>query len=130
MSDNKLDLRISELMQMQQALYEKNPHWGKFEPDKGFYQLLWMVGELGEVIDVVKKAPRERYMQPTDVREHFVEEFTDVLMYFVDTLLCYGITAEELSAAYRKKFEYNMIRDYVGANAKKYGFDPADENKE
>ena len=119
--DDKLDLRVGELMAMQQALYEKNPQWGEFSPDKGISQLLWMVGELGEVIDVVKKAPRERYMGATEVREHFVEEFTDVLMYFVDTLLCYGITAGELSAAYKKKFEYNMVRDYVGANKKKYG---------
>ena len=108
-------------MDFQKRLAEAHPEWGGHSPEQGLRQLLWMVGELGEVIDVVKKADRERYMTSTDVREHFVEEFCDVAMYFVDTLLCYGITAEEFSAAYKKKAEYNLIRDYLAANNKKYG---------
>lgn len=35
---------------------------------------------------------------------------TDVLMYYNDVMLCYGITADELKRAYTEKFEKNMHR--------------------
>ena len=41
---------------------------------------------------------------------NLVEELADVLMYYNDVLLCYGITAEELKAAYTEKFHKNMRR--------------------
>ena len=44
------------------------------------------------------------------VRTHFIEEMADVLMYFNDVLLCFGITPEEFSAIYRAKQERNMTR--------------------
>jgi hypothetical protein len=34
----------------------------------------------------------------------------DVLMYYNDILRCYGITSDELKAAYIEKFEKNMSR--------------------
>ena len=49
-----------------------------------------------------------------------VEEMADVLMYYNDTLLRYGITAEEISKAYIEKHERNMGRDYAGEYDKKY----------
>ena len=39
-----------------------------------------------------------------------IKEMADVLMYYNDVMLCYGITAEELKAAYSDKFEKNMKR--------------------
>ena len=39
-----------------------------------------------------------------------VEEMADVLMYYNDVLLCYGISADELKEAYIAKFEKNMKR--------------------
>lgn len=38
------------------------------------------------------------------------KELADVLMYFNDILLCYGISAEELKQSYINKFEKNMKR--------------------
>ncbi|EFI41359.1 hypothetical protein HMPREF0629_01417 [Peptoniphilus sp. oral taxon 386 str. F0131] len=38
------------------------------------------------------------------------EELTDVLMYYNDVLLCYGISVEELKGSYTSKFEKNMKR--------------------
>ena len=29
--------------------------WGGLYPEKGKDQLLWMIGEIGEVIDIIKK---------------------------------------------------------------------------
>ena len=43
-------------------------------------------------------------------RAHLTEELADVLMYFGDVLLCYGVTPEELKAAYEAKFRKNMTR--------------------
>ena len=121
--DNKelFDLRMSEMMRLQKELQAAHPEWGGLNPQQGLRQLLWMVGEIGEVIDVVKKADRAEYMNGTDLRDHFVEEFCDVMMYLVDTMLCYGIDPAEFAHAYRKKAAYNLKRDYEGANQKKYG---------
>ncbi len=43
-------------------------------------------------------------------REHLVEELADVLMYYNDILLCYGISTEALKQTYISKFEKNMKR--------------------
>lgn len=47
-----------------------------------------MIGEIGEVIDIM----------------------ADVLMFYNDVMLCYGISADELKQAYTVKFENNMTR--------------------
>ena len=39
-----------------------------------------------------------------------IEEMADVLMYYNDVMLCYGITADELKQAYTGKVEKNMKR--------------------
>ncbi|WP_243428196.1 NUDIX hydrolase [Clostridium rhizosphaerae] len=41
-----------------------------------------------------------------------VEELGDVLMYYMDVLNRFNISAEEFSSIYLKKFESNMKRDY------------------
>ena len=69
-----------------------------------------MLGEVGEVIDIVKKNGDLRACEDETLRKDLVEELADVLMYYNDVLLCYGITAEELKAAYTQKFERNMKR--------------------
>ena len=76
----------------------------------GQNKLLWMVGEIGEVIDVVKKNGWEEAIQNPEHRKELVEELADVLMYYNDILMCYGITAEELKKAYTEKFQRNMTR--------------------
>lgn len=45
-----------------------------------------------------------------ELRKDLVEEMADVLMYYNDVMLCYGITADELKQAYTAKFEKNMTR--------------------
>ena len=44
------------------------------------------------------------------LRSALVEELADVLMYYNDVLLCYGISADELKQVYTEKFEKNMGR--------------------
>ena len=105
------DFSIGEMQQMQKALQEKYRHkWEPICPEVGKNKLLWMIGEIGEVIDIVKKYGGENAAANEDVRVQLVEELADVLMYYNDVLLCYGISAEELKRAYTEKFEKNMTR--------------------
>ena len=109
------DLRISDLLGMQEELQEKYKGiWEPVEPERARLQLLWLVEELGEVVSIVKKRKVEGIMEDPAVRSHFLEEMSDVLMYFTDVLLCLGVTAEEFSAAYEAKHQRNMRRDFVG----------------
>ena len=105
------DFGINEMLEMQRALQDKyKDKWKPICPDRGKDQLLWMVGEIGEVIDIIKKNGSERVSQESELRGHLIEELADVLMYFNDVLLCYGITTEELKQTYGRKFEKNMKR--------------------
>ena len=85
------DFGINEMLEMQKALQEK-------------YKDKW------EVIDVIKKNGDHKACEEGAERSHLVEELADVLMYYNDVLLCYGITAEELKEAYTEKFHKNMRR--------------------
>ena len=69
-----------------------------------------MIGEIGEVIDIVKKNGGTKASADNDLRKNLIEEMADVLMYYNDVMLCYGITPEELKRSYIEKFEKNMKR--------------------
>ena len=105
------DFSIGEMLAMQQALQEKyKDKWETISPEAGKHKLLWMIGEVGEVIDIIKKNGDTRAINDRDLRNHLIEEMADVLMYYNDVLLCYGISDEELKKAYITKFEINMKR--------------------
>ena len=105
------EFTISEMQDMQKKLQEKYKHiWEPICADTGKNKLLWMIGEIGEVIDIVKKNGGEKASSDEELRTHLVEEMADVLMYYNDVMLCYGITEEELKEAYVEKFEKNMKR--------------------
>lgn len=107
------DLKISQLMQMQRALYELHKdRWSPMEPQYGREFLLYMVEEMGEVISILKKKGNGAVLTEPAVRAAFLEEMSDVLMYYVDTLLRFGVTPEELSSAYVKKHLHNTGRNY------------------
>ncbi|MBQ9534764.1 MAG: MazG-like family protein [Clostridia bacterium] len=105
------DFSINEMQDMQRALQEKyKDKWGGLSPEIGKYQLLWMIGEIGEVIDIIKKNGGQKACEDEKLRACLVEEMADVLMYYNDILLCYGITADELKSVYTEKFNKNMTR--------------------
>ena len=105
------DFTINEMQGMQKQLQDKyKDKWGGLNPEVGKNQLLWMIGEIGEVIDIVKKHGAEKASTNEELRKDLIEEMADVLMYYNDVMLCYGITADELKQAYSKKFEKNMKR--------------------
>lgn len=105
------DFSINDMLAMQQALQEKyKDKWEPICPEAGKHKLLWMLGEVGEVIDIIKKNGDQKAVEDTALRQHLAEEMADVLMYYNDVLLCYGISEEELKEAYTAKFEKNMTR--------------------
>ena len=105
------DFGINEMQDMQRALQERYKDiWRPICPERGKDQLLWMIGEVGEVVDIIKKHGGEAASRDEKLRTHLVEELADVLMYYTDVLLCYGISAEELKRAYVSKFETNLQR--------------------
>lgn len=105
------DFTIEDMLAIQQALQEKyKDKWEPIGPEAGKHKLLWMLGEVGEVIDIIKKNGDQKAVEDAEVRQHLVEEMADVLMYYNDVLLCYGINEQELKGAYTAKFKKNMTR--------------------
>ena len=106
-----MDFSINEMLEMQKALQAKYKH--KWEPicaEAGKNKLLWMIGEIGEVIDIIKQNGGTKASSDAEIRKDLIEELADVLMYFNDVLLCYNISTEELKESYTNKFERNMKR--------------------
>lgn len=113
-----MDLSISQMMQMQKELFE--PHkdkWLPMEPEYGKDFILFMVEEIGEAIAVIKKKGSAAIMEEQSVRNAFLSEMADVLMYYHDVLLRYHVTPEEISEAFMKKHQFDLKRDY----SKEYG---------
>ena len=105
------EFTISEMKDMQRQLQEKyKDKWEGVSPEVGKNQLLWMIGEIGEVIDIIKKQGSNAIMEDPAVRTHFVEEMADVLMFYSDILLCFDIPEEDLKRAYTEKFQRNLNR--------------------
>lgn len=106
-----IDFTINEMLTMQKELQEKyKDKWEVITPEAGKHKLLWMIGEIGEVIDIIKKNGDKKAAEDSTIRKALVEEMADVLMYYNDIMLCYEITAEEIKSIYIEKFETNMKR--------------------
>ena len=105
------DFGINEMQEMQKRLQNKYKNiWEPITPENGKNKLLWMIGEIGEVIDIIKKNGDLKACSDTKLRENLIEEMADVLMYYNDVMLCYGISVDELKQSYIKKFEKTMNR--------------------
>ena len=105
------DFTVDEMLEMQRTLQEKyKDKWESIGPETGKNKLLWMIGEIGEVIDIVKKNDGTQACTEPELRTQLIQEMADVLMYYNDVLLCYGITSDELKETYKEKFETNMKR--------------------
>lgn len=110
-ADIMADFSISEMQEMQNRLQGKyRDKWEPICPETGKNKLLWLIGEIGEVIDIVKKNGSQKAVADPSLRKDLIEEMADVLMYYNDVMLCYGISADELKKAYTEKFEKNMQR--------------------
>lgn len=105
------DFSINEMQEMQRILQDQyKDKWEPISPEAGKHHILWMTGEVGEVIDIIKKHGEAEALSDSALRKSLVEELADVLMHYNNVLLCYGISAGELKQAYTEKFAKNMER--------------------
>ena len=105
-------MELSAFLKMQHDLAVEKGWIGGRTPENGPFSLLWSMDELGEAISIIKKKGSDGIMENPAVREHFVEEVADHLMYIFDMMECYGITADEFTDVYVKKFERNLGRSW------------------
>lgn len=115
------DLRVSDMLALQTLQQDRHPEWGGISPALGPSKMLWLVGELGEVIDVIKKVDTDHLLAPDAARNSLVEELADVAMYFHDVMNCYRISEQEFSQAYYNKVRKNLKRDYGKEHKDRYG---------
>lgn len=111
-------LSLKDIQSMQKELQLKHKgKWQPLTPEYGRSCLLWMMEEFGEIVSVIKKCGEDNIMNNDNVRNAFIEEFVDVMMFMNDALLCYDISAEELSDTYIKKYNKNMGRNWNKENS-------------
>lgn len=105
------EFTVNEMLGMQKRLQETYKDiWEPICTETGKNKMLWMIGEISEAADIVKKNGDRAAAETPELRTCLVEELADALMYFNDVLLCYGISSEELKAAYTEKFRRNLDR--------------------
>lgn len=107
-----MDGKISQFLKMQHDLAVEKGWISDRTPEKAPFSILWSIDELGEAIAIIKKKGADGIMNNESVRGHFVEELTDTFMYLFDMMESYGITADEFTRAYVKKYERNMGRSW------------------
>ncbi len=106
-------MELGEFLKMQHTLAVEKGWMKDRDPEHGAFSLLWSIDELGEAISIIKKKGADGIMHNPAVRERFVEEIADHLMYVFDMMECFGITAEECTEVYVKKFERNLGRSWT-----------------
>lgn len=107
-----MDGKISQFLKMQHDLAVEKGWIDSRTPEHAPFSILWSIDELGEAIAIIKKKGADGIMTNESVREHFVEEVADTFMYLFDMMESYGITADEFTRAYVKKYERNMGRSW------------------
>lgn len=110
---NKEYINIKQMMDLSNSLYELNKaKWMEKSPESGIYWIAWLIGEVGEVIDIVKKKGTQKIMHDNEIRKEMLTEITDCYMYLADILNRYSFTAEEFSKVYQEKMKFNLQRNY------------------
>lgn len=108
------DISINKTLEMSKELWEENKEkWSPMTPEYGRDFILYMIEEIGEVISIVKKKGEDKIMNDPEIREHFIEEMCDVMMYYSDVLNRFDVTSEEFAHKYYEKFHSNMKRNYT-----------------
>lgn len=106
-----MSLDVNEMKLLQKRLQERYAGWWEpVDPEHGRNKLLWMLAEMGEAIQLLKRNESEELMNNAKLRHDFIEEMADVMMYLNDVLLCFDIKPEEFEEVYRAKHERNMTR--------------------
>lgn len=107
------DFTINEMQEMQKQLQDKCETIG---PETGKNKLLWMIGEVGEVIDIVKKNGGTKASSDAELRSHLVEEMVDMKSY-EDILNKFVSQSEEI-------LKDNLVGIYLHGSAVMGCFNP------
>lgn len=111
-------LDVRDMLEMQKKLYMLHTDdWPAYSPEQGKSALLWMIEEIGEVVAIIKKSGEKSIMNDKIVRENFIKEMSDVLMFFFDVLLNFDVSDFEFNKIYCEKHNHNLIRDYCKDDA-------------
>lgn len=106
-----MKLTIEEMHRLQKELYEAySGDWEPLGSGQGLSSFLWMIGEAGEVIEIIKKEGVDAILNDPEVHKDFVEEICDVLMYLTNTMICYDVSPQELAETFREKQKRNLRR--------------------
>ncbi len=111
-------ITISEMMELSEQLYKKYEDYWDNSPESNINWVCWLVGEIGEMIDIIKKKGTDQIMNDESTRLEMLKEITDCYMYLADILNRYKFTAEEFSEVYIDKMNYNLKRDYRKSKTK------------
>ncbi len=111
-------ITISEMMELSEQLYKKYEDYWDNSPESNINWVCWLVGEIGEMIDIIKKKGTDQIMNDKSTRLEMLKEITDCYMYLADILNRYKFTAEEFSEVYIDKMNYNLKRDYRKSKTK------------
>ena len=69
------EFTINEMKKIQETLQEKyKDKWEGISSKVGKNKLLWMIGEIGEVIDIVKKHGGDKASSDETLRKELIEE--------------------------------------------------------
>lgn len=106
-----MSMDLSRMQAIQQELQAKyGEDWIKMAPENAHYSILWAIGEVGEMIDIIKKQGYQAVMEDPETRKEFIKEWVDVMMFMMDITLCLDISPEEITQLYEEKHAYNMKR--------------------
>lgn len=106
-------ININDMLLLAEKLHKKNKDkWGPATPESNTFLLTWLVAEVGEVIDIIKKKGQNQVMSNQKVRRQFLMEIADCYIYLADILSRYKVSAAEFSQIYQKKMVYNLKRNY------------------
>ena len=103
------DFSINEMQKMQRSLQDKyKDRWEPICPEIGQNKMLWMVGEIGEVIDIVKKHGAVNALTQEELRKDLVEEMADVQICLNTLQLYLDLSESDFNYAIDVKLErYN-----------------------
>ena len=103
------DFSINEMQKMQRSLQDKyKDRWEPICPETGQNKMLWMVGEIGEVIDIVKKHGAVNALTQEELRKDLVEEMADVQICLNTLQLYLDLSESDFNYAIDVKLErYN-----------------------
>lgn len=111
--------RLMDLFRCQQIARELRARyqWQPLVPEHGAETLLWLMGEVGEIIEIIIEKGDAAIENDAEVRREFLKEVTDVWMYLSEITIEFGFTPEALSDACEEKAAFNPTRGLAGREA-------------